>query len=141
MRTPEYFVDTTILIYAHDRDAGVKHERARKLIEQLWSNGCGVLSTQVLQELCVNLRRRVKIPLPVVDVVKLIEDYFSWEIIVNDARSIVSALEIETRYKIPYWDAMILQAAEGSGAEILYAEDLSHGQHYGPVEVVDPFRI
>ena len=54
----KFFVDTNILVYAHDRTAGVKHERARLLIEKLWNSGAGVLSTQVLQELCVNLRRK-----------------------------------------------------------------------------------
>jgi len=54
----KFFVDTNILVYAHDRAAGIKHERARSLIEKLWNSGGGVLSTQVLQELCVNLRRK-----------------------------------------------------------------------------------
>ena len=53
----KYFVDTNILIYAHDRSTGTKHERARQLVQSLWTSGQGVLSTQVLQELCVNLRR------------------------------------------------------------------------------------
>ena len=51
------FVDTNILVYAHDRSAGLKHKRARQLIEDLWDSGLGVLSTQVLQELCINVRR------------------------------------------------------------------------------------
>jgi len=60
----KYFVDTNILIYAQDRSAGVKHERACKLIEQLWANGQGVVSTQVLEELCVNLWRKLVRPFP-----------------------------------------------------------------------------
>jgi predicted nucleic acid-binding protein len=120
------------LIYAHDRDAGPKHERARQLIERLWTTGQGALSTQVLQELCVNLRRRVAHPLPSDEIAKLIEDYLSWEI--------VAALGIEGRYKVSYWDALILHAAESCGAAVLYSEDLSHGQRYGAVEVVNPLR-
>jgi len=61
----KYFVDTNILVYAHDRLAGVKHDRARTLIEQLWQSGNGVLSTQVLQELCLNLRRKANPPLQI----------------------------------------------------------------------------
>jgi predicted nucleic acid-binding protein len=80
---PKYFVDTNILIYAHDRAAGPKHERARQLIEHLWTTGQGALSTQVLHELCVNLRRRIKHRLPSEEIKKLIEDYLSWEIVVN----------------------------------------------------------
>jgi predicted nucleic acid-binding protein len=59
----KYFVDTNILVYAHDRSAGLKHQRAQVLIEQLWHSGQGVLSTQVLQELCVSLRRQVESPI------------------------------------------------------------------------------
>ena len=138
--SPRYFVDTNILIYAHDREAGAKHERARKLVEHLWTTGQGALSTQVLQELCVNLRRRVARPLPSDQIAKLIEDYLSWEIVINTPQSIVAALGIESQYKVSFWDALILHAAESCGAAILYSEDLSHGQRYGAVEVVDPLR-
>jgi predicted nucleic acid-binding protein len=58
-------VDTDILVYAHDRSAGVKHNWARQLVEDLWNSGLGVLSTQVLQELCVNVRRKASRPLSV----------------------------------------------------------------------------
>jgi predicted nucleic acid-binding protein len=137
---PKYFVDTNILIYAHDRHAGRKHERARQLIEHLWTTGQGVLSTQVLQELCVNLRRRIAHPLPSDEIRRLIEDYLSWEIVVNTPQTILAALEVEARYKVSYWDALILQAAESCGAAVLYSEDLSSGQSYGAVEVVNPLR-
>jgi predicted nucleic acid-binding protein len=136
----KYFVDTNILIYAHDRDAGLKHDRARQLIEHLWTTGQGVLSTQILQELCVNLRRRVARPLPVDEIRGLIRDYLSWEIVVNTPASVIQALEIELRYKISYWDALVLQAADNSGAAVLYSEDLAAGQKYGAIQVVNPLR-
>jgi len=134
----KYFVDTNILIYAHDRSAGRKQDRARELIERLWSTGQGVLSTQVLQELCVNLRRKLTRPLPTDEVRRLIQDYLSWEIVVNTPDAVVQALEIEARYKTSFWDALILQAAEQSGAAIVYSEDLATGQRYGAVQVVNP---
>jgi predicted nucleic acid-binding protein len=136
----KYFVDANILIYAHDRAAGSKHERARQLIEHLWTTGQGALSTQVLQELCVNLRHRVAHPLASDKIAKLIEDYLSWEVVINTPQAIVAALAIEARYKVSYWDALILQAAESCGAAVLYSEDLSHRQRYGAVEVVNPLR-
>jgi predicted nucleic acid-binding protein len=134
----KYFVDTNILIYAHDRFAGVKHERARRTIEHLWSTGEGVLSTQVLQELCINLRRKVAKPLPIEEVRQLVEDYLSWEIVVNRPDSVLQALEIELRHKISFWDALVIQAAESAGAAVLYSEDLATGHHYGAVQVVNP---
>jgi predicted nucleic acid-binding protein len=133
------FVDTNILVYAHDRAAGVKHTRARQLVEDAWNSGRGVLSTQVLQELCVSLRRKAKHPLSVEEVRRLIEDYLTWEVVINTPPAIVQALDLEARYKISFWDALIVQAAESSGAAILYSEDLSAGQSYGSIRVVNPF--
>src|ERR1700682_1469748 len=134
----KYFVDTNILIYAHDRSTGTKHERARQIIERLWTSGQGVLSTQVLQELCINLRRKVARPLPVEEISQLLQDYLSWEIVVNAPEAVIRALEIEVQYKTSFWDALILQAAEQSGAAMLYSEDLATGQSYGSIQVVNP---
>ena len=132
------FVDTNILVYAHDRLAGVKHQRAQMLLEQLWDSGQGVLSTQVLQELCINLRRKISHPLPVDEVRLLIRDYATWEVVTNTPESVLQALDIELRYKTSFWDALILQAAESSGASILYSEDLATGQRYRAVRVINP---
>lgn len=132
------FVDTNILVYAHDRSAGVKHQRARALVEQLWDSGRGALSTQVLQELCINLRRKAGKPLSVDEVRLLIRDYATWDVVTNSPVSILKALEIEVRYKISFWDALIVQAAEDAGASVLYSEDLADGQRYGAVRVVNP---
>jgi predicted nucleic acid-binding protein len=134
------FVDTNVLVYAHDRGTGAKHERARTLVEGLWDTGDGVLSTQVLQELCINLRRKAARPLSVEDTRRLIQDYSSWEIVVNTAESVLEALAVELRYKISFWDALIIQAAASCGATILYSEDLADGQKYGAVRVVNPLK-
>jgi predicted nucleic acid-binding protein len=134
------FVDTNILVYAHDFTTGAKHERAQTLIEKLWSSGGGVLSTQVLQELCFNLRRKAARPLSIEETGRLIEDYSSWEVVVNTAESVLQALTIESRHKISFWDALIVQAAGSAGATVLYSEDLAEGQSYGSVRVVNPLR-
>jgi predicted nucleic acid-binding protein len=134
------FVDTNILVYAHDFTQKTKHERARALVQELWETGKGVLSTQVLQELCVSLRRKAARPLPATEVGKIIEDYARWEIVVNTAQSILEAMEIEVRHKISFRDALIVQAAESYGAEVLYSEDLADGQKYGGVRVVNPLK-
>jgi predicted nucleic acid-binding protein len=145
----KYFVDTNILIYAHDRAAGVKHERARQLIESLWTSGQGVLSTQVLQELCVNLRRKVARPLGVDEIRELVHDYMSWEIVVNSAEAVIQALEIEVRYKTSFWDALnsagggavgrgdSLLRGLGGGAEL---RDGSGGESAGGVDSRLHFR-
>ncbi len=128
-------VDANILAYAHDITQGVKHERARELINSLWESGDGVLSTQVLQELCVTMRRKTARPLSSENTRKLLEDYGKWPVVV---KSVLEALDLETRYQISFWDALILQAAASCGAGILYSEDLAEGQKYSEVRVVNP---
>jgi predicted nucleic acid-binding protein len=136
-----YFVDTNILVYAHDRLAGAKHDLARTLVESLWESGQGVVSTQVLQELCINLRRKISKPLSVAEVRQLVRDYSVWEVITNTPESILEALDIESRYKTSFWDALIVQAADASGASVLYSEDLGDGQKYGTLRVINPLKI
>jgi len=133
------FVDTNILVYAHDLGSGVKHQRARALVEELWASLSGVLSTQVLQELCVSLRRKVQPAIPSDEVRQLVQDYLSWEVVVNTGASILEALEMEARYRISFWDALILQSATQSGAAVVYSEDFADRQYYGSVKIINPF--
>ena len=135
-----YFVDTNILMYAHDNAAGEKHERAKTLVEELWRERKGVVSTQVLQELAVNLRRKAARPLDAKATREIVADYLTWQVVVNGGESILEALDLEARFQISFWDALIVQAAQASGAEILYSEDLSDGQTYGTVRVINPLR-
>ena len=135
-----YFVDTNVLMYAHDSAAGEKHQHAKALVEELWETRVGVVSTQVLQELAVNLRRKAKKSLDAKATRDVVSDYLTWQIVVNGGDSILEALDLEAKYQISFWDALIVQAAHVSGAEVLYSEDLSDGQAYGAVRVINPFR-
>jgi len=132
------FVDTNILMYAHDRSAGAKHERARTVVEELWRARSGIVSTQVLQELCINLRRKAGRPIDLEKVREIVTDYLAWNVYVNTGESVLDALRIEERYQVSFWDALVLHAAEASGAAVLFSEDLSDGQMYGTVRVVNP---
>jgi predicted nucleic acid-binding protein len=136
----KYFVDTNILLYAHDVRAGPRHDRARALVEELWNTRSGVVSTQILQELVVNLRRKSAQPLTAKATREIVVDYVSWQVVVNSGDSILEALELEEQYQISFWDALVVQAARTSGAKVLYSEDLSDGQTYGSVRVVNPRR-
>ena len=117
-----YFVDTNVLMYAHDSAAGEKHQRAKSLVEELWEARAGVVSTQVLQELAVNLRRKAKKSLDAKATRDVVSDYLTWQIVVNGGDSILEALDLEAKYQISFWDALIVQAAHVSGAEVLYSE-------------------
>ena len=133
------FVDTNVLVYVHDLSAGAKCRRAQELTRDLWDSQSGVISTQVLQELYIALRRRLKIPFSVADAGAILRDYFHWEVVINNRDAIIRATEIEARFKISFLDGLILQAAEKAGTTVLYTEDLSHGQIYGTVRALNPF--
>jgi predicted nucleic acid-binding protein len=134
----KYFVDTNILMYAHDKAAGGKHERAKALVEELWRDRTGVVSTQVLQELAVNLRKKARKPLDTTATREVVADYLTWQVVVNGGDSILQALELEERYQISFWDALVIHAAQSAGVETVYSEDLSDRQRYGGVQVVNP---
>jgi predicted nucleic acid-binding protein len=135
-----YFVDTNILMYAHDASAGAKHERAKAIVEELWRNRTGVVSTQVLQELSVNLRKKAGRPLDVKATREIVADYLTWHVIVNSGESILETLDFEAQHHVSFWDALVIAAAQHSGAAVLYSEDLNEGQRYGSLRVVNPLR-
>lgn len=133
------FVDTNILVYAHDLDAGSKQETAKKWITQLWESGTGVLSTQVIHEFYVTITRKISKPLTQSEVRGLIKTYFAWEIVTNDLEIFLQATENETNYKLSFWDALIIAAASSTNASILITEDLNHGQMIEGVQIQNPF--
>ncbi len=137
--TVKVFVDTNILVYAYDRGAGDKHVQAQRAIEELWEEGNGVLSTQVLQEFYVNVRRKARRPISIISARSLIADYMAWDPIVNDGTSILEAMDAEGRHKISFWDALIIVAAQKGEADVILSEDFSHGQMFGSVQVMNPF--
>jgi predicted nucleic acid-binding protein len=137
--TVKAFVDTNILVYAYDRGAGAKHAKALDLLENLWLEGTGILSTQVLQEFYVNVRRKAQRPVTVEQARDLVSDYLAWDPVVNDGAAMLEAIDLENRYKLSFWDSLIVAAAQKSGASIIYSEDFNHGQKFGSVEVRNPF--
>ena len=134
------FVDTNILVYAYDLGAGDRHEKAQSLVQQLWQEGNGTLSTQVLQEFYVNVRRKAQRPITVEQARALISDYLAWDPVVNDGAAMLEAIDLEKRYKLSFWDSLIIAAARKGGAAIIFSEDFNHGQSFGSVEVRNPFR-
>jgi len=133
------FLDTNILVYAHDLDAGDKHNVAAKIIYQLWESKNGVLSTQVLQEFYVTLTKKMPRPLNKVATRKILKEYFSWQVVINDLQIIFQASEIEEDYKISFWDALIVSAAYSKNVATILTEDLNHGQYIEGIFIQNPF--
>jgi predicted nucleic acid-binding protein len=132
------FLDTNVLVYAYDLDAPTKRATAMSLVQDGWRTPGGTaVSVQVLQELHVNLVRRGRTP---EEAARVVSDFGHWPVIENTWPLLVAAMQSQVRWQISLWDALILEAARESGARELYTEDLNHGQDYGGVRVVNPFR-
>jgi predicted nucleic acid-binding protein len=134
------FVDTNILIYAEDRDAKAKHETARQLILKLWDERDGVVSVQVLQEFYVNVTRKLKKPLTSAKALEIVEQYLTWTVVENTGGLLIAAIHLQTKARLSFWDAMVVQAAIAAGCDRLYSEDLNDGQRFGSLMIVNPLK-
>ena len=133
------FVDTNVLIYAHDADAGAKHEIAKAVVHELWNRRDGVISMQVLQEFYVNVTRKIATPLPKASARTVVESYTVWCIDTTPAEISV-AFRIEDEAGIGFWDALIVAAARKAGAARILSEDLNPGQIIAGVRIENPFH-
>ena len=138
--TGKVFVDTNILLYAHDADAGAKGRTAEARVKELWVSGNGVLSVQVLQEFYVNVTRKIRDPLPIPVAREILRTYRVWVRTATTADTLLRATEISELAKLSFWDSLIIASAEEVGASELLSEDLSHGQKIAGVRIVNPFR-
>ena len=133
------FVDTNVLVYAHDATAGEKGLRARALVSRLWESGTGCVSLQVLQELFVTLTRKVARPLTPEVASRLVEDLSAWPCHEPSRSDLLDAIALSRKAKVSLWDALILQSARQSRCSVLWSEDLNAGQKLAGVVVRNPF--
>jgi predicted nucleic acid-binding protein len=132
------FVDTNVLIYAHDVDAKAKHEVAKSVLRELWSQRAGVVSMQVLQEFYVNVTRKIASPLPK-DAARLVVNSYSIWCVDTTPAEISAAFRIEDESRIGFWDALIVASAAKSGAMRILSEDLNAQQRIAGIPVENPF--
>lgn len=134
------FVDSNILIYAHDLDAGVKRDRAVAKLRELWDTGTGRLSVQVLQEFFVNATQKLATPIARSTAREVIQAYGVWVRHATTVETVTRAMEISDLARISFWDALIVASAEQAGADELLSEDLSDGQALAGIKVVNPLK-
>jgi predicted nucleic acid-binding protein len=136
----EYFLDTNILVYAYDSSAGQKHTLAVGLVQGCWENENGCLSLQVLQEFFVTVTRKIMQPLDLQTARQIVADLTQWHLHAPNAADLLQAIDLQELYQVAFWDALVIQSAASLGCKQLFSEDLNHGQAYGAVKVVNPFR-
>lgn len=133
------FLDTNVIVYAHDRSSGKKNTIAMEIMEYLWDRKKGVISVQVMQEFYVCVTTKILKPLPLKVARNILEYLLNWELIINDGYITIKAINLQEKYRFSFWDSLIVQSAIQSQAYTLFSEDLSDGQIIENVKIVNPF--
>jgi predicted nucleic acid-binding protein len=132
----KFFFDTDILISMFDRSDPQKQGKAHALVKNCLKNGCGVISTQVLQEFAAvalsKLRHSCEVVLRELAILQ------SQEVVQLTPELIRSAVELFQDVQLPFWDAAIVAAAKHARCEVLYSENFPAGAVYGNVRVENP---
>jgi predicted nucleic acid-binding protein len=133
------FIDTNVLVYAHDRSETRKQPLAQALLDDLWRQRTGTLSTQVLQEFYVVATRKFDPPLRRAAAREIVALYSQWPTVQVDVALILAASKLEERHTLSFWDALVVEAARRAGATRLLTEDLQAGRQIGDVKINNPF--
>lgn len=136
--TPQrLFLDTNVLVYAHDADAGSKAERARELIVRALGDRTGVVSSQVLGEYFVVATRKLGVAADVAH--RQVELLSHLDVVAIGHDDVLEAIKLHRLRGLHYWDALILRSAVKAGCGQLMTEDLQAGSSVEGVLVVNPF--
>lgn len=135
--TAPVFVDTNVLIYAVDEADPRKHQAARAWRTDLWQSRRGRISFQVLQEFYAQVTR--KRPAARQEVRAEVRDLLAWRPVSVDEGILERSWGIQDRYRLSFWDALIVAAAKAAGCRYLLTEDLQADQELDGVVVVNPF--
>ncbi len=134
---PGVFVDTNILFYSLDGRSPRKQRIAADILGGLWAARSGIVSTQVISELAVNLRRKLRLDWR--KIARIVEPYSQWRTAAIEPADVLEAIRIASKHRLGYWDGLVIRAASKSGADVLLTEDLSHGQTIEGVRIENPF--
>ena len=134
------FLDTNVLVYAFDKEEENKHKKAQDILTECWSDRSGMLSTQVLQEFYVTVTRKLPKTLPKQEAREIIKELSSWLTYQPAPADVIAASELEEKHSLSFWDALIIVAAQNSGATTLISEDMQDGRRIGALKIINPFR-
>ena len=135
------FVDTNVLVYEWDPVTAPKKQRAAEWMRALWTSEKGRLSFQVLTEFYVTATQKLA---PLVDRAaarQYVQALLAWKPVAIDAEVVARAWHAQDRFRLSWWDAVILAAAQEAACHVLLTEDFQDGRTYDGVTVVNPFRV
>lgn len=132
------FVDTSVLILSEDGADPERRELAMRWLQALWQRRLGRVSSQVLNEFYRGITTRVTPPMPNGDARAEVRRYQRWSPWAIDHATVESAWSLESRFGLPYADALIVAAAKAQGCETLLSLALPHQQLFDSVTIVNP---
>ena len=135
------FVDANVLIYAREPAQASKQTLAAQWLASLWREGAGRTSMQVLSEFYVNVTRKLLAPVAPEDAWHEVTTFFAWRPQPINEPLLSRARDIERRYRLSWWDSMIVAAAQLQDCAVLLTEDLQDGIAFGEVTVRSPFTL
>jgi predicted nucleic acid-binding protein len=139
MAAGSFFLDTNVLVYANDRTEAAKQSAAVQLIADGIQSGRAVISSQVLGEFWVTVTQKIQVPLDRRTAEREIEHLRTMQVVSIEYDTVRTAIRLQERHRVSYWDALILAAASLAGCTQVYSEDLNAGQRYGRLVVRNPF--
>ena len=139
-KNERFFLDTNIAIYCFDETASLKQSRAKDLLAHGASSGMGVVSYQVLQEFCNVASASKRLALSSEQTMAFASLLLAPMNQVEPSLALLtSALKMKVDVGYSFYDSLIVAAAAQAGCNILYSEDMQHGQLVAGLRIVNPF--
>jgi len=135
------FVDTNVLLYSYDERDLAKQAKAREWLTWCWRSSSGRISSQVLNELYNNAITKFRKTITVQQARTQVRRLRLWQPPHLDPYTVDGAWDLQDRYSLSYWDALILSSAHQQGCSYLLTEDLQHFQQLDAVKVINPFLV
>lgn len=136
----KFFLDTNIFVYSFDGSAPKKAQRAAQLIRQAIQTRSGIVSYQVVQEFFSVALRRFTEPMTFIDAEQYLSTTFRPLLAAHSSHALYGeALRIGAKFKLSWYDSLIVASAIEGQCDVLYSEDLQHGQQFGKLRIANPF--
>jgi predicted nucleic acid-binding protein len=135
------FVDTNVLVYLRDAANVVKQGIAQQWFESLWREQTGRTSMQVLNEYYFRATRTAKQLRTPDEAWDDVQTLLAWDPQAIDAELLRAGRDVQQRYRISWWDSLIVGAAQLQQCPVLLTEDLQDGMMFGTVTAQNPFRM
>src|ERR1035441_4861457 len=135
-----FFLDTNIFVYSFDQSAPVKAQKAAQLIRKALTTQKGLISYQVVQEFFNVAMKRFSQPMRAADAEQYLSTVFRPLLGVHSSQALYAeALHLHAQSGLSWYDALIVSAAIQARCDLVFTEDLQHGQRFGSLQVRNPF--